>query len=338
MAGTLESLSDATLFKMGHTHLRQFYDLIHRGETLGLEMYLRRSPVDEAIRAVLGWWENTLLDNPGCHAYGTHARLLVPTWGDGSGTGTGGTIQLPLDPVLRMWRGVWEPHVFRFTSNRKELDTLRLTLQQILSDVESDPSLAITGTTLFYFTDNEVTYYVCAAGSSRKPDLHALVLEIRRLQMLLGVFLNVVHVPGLVMIQQGTDSLSRGVWVSPLHLRTDPNALNGHVFAPLAFDPILVDDIIHDFALPSSDSWRYQPWDSPWDAAVLLDRLTVWFPPPEMARQALVFQLLAFCERPRTTSALFFIPRVLVGSWRGLSSYLSELTVLRDGQRVFRPP
>jgi len=343
VAGTLESLSDATPFKMGHSRLRGMYELIHRGEdTFGLASYLRKSPVCGDTRSDLGWWEETLLSNPGCRAYGHRAHVLVPTWGDGSGTGTGGTIQLPGTSRLIMWRGVWEPHVFRFTSNKKELDTLRLTLAQILDDVQSGHCASLDGTTLFYFTDNEVTYYICAAGSSRIPPLHSLILEIRRLQILLGVFLNTVHVPGKVMITQGTDSLSRGVWVSPLHDRANPDHLNGMVFSPVSFDPSLVDHIIqsHSQVVPPDGirPWRHQPWDSPWETESLFDTLTVWFPPPEMARQAIIFQLLAFCERPLTTSAIFVIPRVLVGCWRGLSSYLTELAVIKEHDWTFSPP
>ena len=55
---------------------------------------------------------------------------LCPNWGDGSGTGTGGTLSL-LDQPLRMWQGQWDPIVYRFSSNWKELKTLLLTLEQL---------------------------------------------------------------------------------------------------------------------------------------------------------------------------------------------------------------
>jgi hypothetical protein len=43
------------------------------------------------------------------------------TWGDGSGTGTGGTFQVIQasqgNMSLEVWMGMWEPQVFHFSSN-----------------------------------------------------------------------------------------------------------------------------------------------------------------------------------------------------------------------------
>ena len=65
-----------------------------------------------------------------------------------------------------------------------------------------------------YFTDNDVTYWVTSNGSARTPSLHSLVVEIKTLELALNVRLIPVHVPGVVMISQGTDGLSRGVWAT----------------------------------------------------------------------------------------------------------------------------
>jgi hypothetical protein len=72
---------------------------------------------------------------------------------DGSGTGLGGTLGL-LDKPLKMWQGEWSPHVFKFSSNFKELGTLLLTLQELLKIGSSE----LRGTTIFYFTDNTTVY------------------------------------------------------------------------------------------------------------------------------------------------------------------------------------
>ena len=77
------------------------------------------------------------------------------------------------------------------------------------------------GTTVFSFTDNLTTYWVATSGSSPLPCLHARIEVIRLLKMELDCCLQVVHVPGVVMIDQGTDDLSRGIWVSPFHGLTD---------------------------------------------------------------------------------------------------------------------
>ncbi len=107
-----------------------------------------------------------------------------------------------------MWMGQWTPFVFHHSSNWKELKTLLLTLQAIHR--ARPPKLHRA--TLFYFTNNSTTYWVCSSGSSRSPELHRLVEQIKLLELELNIELQVVHVPGVVMIQQGTDGLSRGIW------------------------------------------------------------------------------------------------------------------------------
>ena len=80
----------------------------------------------------------------------------MPMFGDGSGTGTGGTISVPDSPQL-MWSAAWNVVVYRFSSNYKELNTLLLALQTMRQYSEIDK---IRHTTVFYFTDNTVTYYI----------------------------------------------------------------------------------------------------------------------------------------------------------------------------------
>ena len=65
------------------------------------------------------------------------------TWGDGSGTGAGGTFNLVSsqsnDPTVRLdfWKGVWSFSVTSFSSNRKEMRTLLQHLEHEQSSKES---------------------------------------------------------------------------------------------------------------------------------------------------------------------------------------------------------
>lgn len=53
-----------------------------------------------------------------------------------------------------------------------------------------------------------------------QPDFtHKLIVEIKLMELKLGCHLVVIHVPGVLMINQETDGLSRGVWVSPFRNR-----------------------------------------------------------------------------------------------------------------------
>lgn len=153
-----------------------------------------------------------------------------------------------------------------------------------------------------------------------------LIEEIRLLELELQCHLQVIHVPGVVMIQQGTDGLSRGVRATVLHELADQSRLTSAVFEPMVPDPILTTLLANDLGF---QTWRLQPWNSVWNTRDLFDCLNVWFPPPEVARQALTFMLEAWVEQPLTTSAIFFVPRVIPAFWHGLSRYIQELPLLR---------
>ena len=324
-AGVLQSLVEATPRLLGSTYLRRFHSLVHPvGGGTGLAPYLTRTSITSGVRTDLQWWRAFLLHDEGRFARSTQSATLVPNWGDGSGTGTGGTLGLPNRP-LRMWMGQWSPCLFSFTSNYKELATLLLTMEHI----ERDHAEEVTGTTLFYFTDNSVTYYIAAKGSSGYPQLHSLIEKIRLIELRLHCVLQVVHVPGVLMIRQGTDGLSRGIWASPLHNLVDSQHLTARLFAPVPFSSRLVTEYVTWAGLTS---WTFKPWDHVWDAVSCFGLLTVWFPPPELARQLLIFLLSMWVEQARTTSALLFIPRIVPAFWHGLSRHIVEWPTIYPAQ------
>ena len=113
------------------------------------------------------------------------------------------------------------------------------------------------------------------------------------------------------MIEQGTDSLSRGVWCSPWHGIPDQRTIAAHVFSPIQPDFTLINSIVKQFGL--STRWIYCDWHKLWTSYAVMDSFTVWFPPPELARQLLIEILTLWSERPLSTQALFIIPRVLSG-------------------------
>ena len=147
---------------------------------------------------------------------------------------------------------------YKFSSNSKELSTLKVTLECLLAE---DPD-SICNTTVFYFTDNSAVYWIASSGSSASEPLHALIESIRIYELRLGCHLQVVHVPGLLMIRQGTDGLSRGIWMSALQGLIDTRRLTQAVFDPLPFDPYLVQEYVN--LLPAmhhqSRAWVYCDW------------------------------------------------------------------------------
>ena len=256
-------------------------------------------------------------------AYPLKASTLVPTYGDGSGTGTGGTLDLP-KTGMTMWMGQWSPAVSTHSSNWKELKTLLLVLQQLH---HSPLREEVRDVVLFYFTDNVVTYYIGASGSSTSPGLHELIKQARNYEMMLGCRLQVVHIPGKLMIQQGTDGLSRGIWSSPLHGEVDQGSFTAALFAPAPLEWGQVRHFAARLGL-AHKQWVHSPWSDPLMDGDLLHRFTVHCPPPELARQTIVFLLEAWVESPTDTGALIFVPRVVPAFWHGLSRHLTELAVV----------
>jgi hypothetical protein len=173
-AGVLESLVDATPLRLGHTYLRRFHSVVHPPDLgTGAAPYYTTATVPPDVKDDLRWWRRNLLLGQGRFARSHRSATLVPNWGDGSGTGTGGTLGLP-DRPLKMWMGQWSPVVYKFSSNWKELMTLKLSLLNILQ--EGAPSAR--GTTIFYFTDNMAVYWISASGSTLLFDTILWLLRI----------------------------------------------------------------------------------------------------------------------------------------------------------------
>ena len=156
-AGILESMSDATPKHLGHTHLRQFHTLVHPPELgTGAEPYFTRTQLTGEVINELHWWVKFLKTGEDWYSRPAKSATLVPTFGDGSGTGTGGTFLLPEGP-LQMWQGKWAPVVYKFSTVWKELAALKETL---ISIRDSPHSSSVKGTLIFYFTDNSGVYWI----------------------------------------------------------------------------------------------------------------------------------------------------------------------------------
>eukprot|EP00978_Attheya_sp_CCMP212_P036872 scaffold170239_cov26-Attheya_sp.AAC.1 len=171
-----------------------------------------------------------------------------------------------------------------------------------------------------------VTYELINRGSSSSPGLQDLLREIKSLEITLKCHLIAIHVPGVSMIRQGTDGLSRGFWLAPHRARLSPSVETACVFRGALPTPSVVtwlkaivccdrpDMTHHWLILTSMASW------APGDC---LGRSVLGFPPPHLARQMVTQVLLAWAESPLTTSALFLIPRVFQRQWRRANKALS---------------
>ena len=234
-----------------------------------------------------------------------------------------------------MWSAVWNAVVYRFTSNFKELSTLLLSLRNLRDYGKLD---TIQHSTVFYFTDNSVTYHIAASGSSGTPSLHDLISSIRLIEIELDIHLTVIHIPGVVMIQQGTDDLSRGIWISNLHSRMNEREMLAAVFAPVSFHESLLPTLFDIVPEIDPSTCYYYPWDAHWSEQLCFHYTTIWCPPPELGRQVITFLLNMWVEQPRTTSALVVLPRTCSASYWGLSKYIRHRGTIYPAKTSLYPP
>jgi hypothetical protein len=174
---------------------------------------------------------------------------------------------------------------------------------------------------MFYFTDNMTTYFIVQGGSSSSPNLHELIRRIKDLEIKLGCRLEVIHVPGELMIKEGTDDLSRGVW---LGLERIPKAFN---FSARALDgvtptPTLTNWLLNLCGYASSTPHTKQGALDPWDFPSMAGQLSMWYPTPEIARQAVSTFLTAWVELPLTTAAIFAVPRAMQKDWAYINRHV----------------
>jgi hypothetical protein len=332
--GVLQALVPATPANLGQTFLRRSYNILYAAldsssDYVPAEIFYSTVILDIATIQDLVWWIQALQVEVYRPTRYERAATLAPGWGDGSGTGSGGTLRIAMGPTAQ-WMGVWLLHVSGTSSNWKELRTLL----QMLEDLVKRNDDPVRGMTVFYFTDNSTVYYAVQKGSSNST-LHSLIVRIKLAELQLGCLLEAIHVPGTVMIVQGTDGLSRGVWVSPLHTTVNPVLTTAQVFDPIPFTSALTPWVLQEAGLALDTPVTFRPWNGRWTARPVLHRTTIWCPPPEMARQLLCFLLGRWVESPWDTSALLVIPRVLQRQWMNLSKHVTEVGLYQPSEFPF---
>ena len=122
--------------------------------------------------------------------------------------------------------GVWGARAVNQSSNW---------LRTVLATLEHEAAREVNRVcpkTMFLLTYNLVSYYILRSGSSTSPMLHQLIMQVKALEAQLGCFLEVGHVPGTCMITQGTDGLSRGLWLTPERM---PTNLHQILFLPVPY-------------------------------------------------------------------------------------------------------
>ena len=139
------------------------------------------------------------------------------------------------------------------------------------------------------------------------------------------------------MIEQGTDGLSRGIWMSNLHSFMDERKMLSAIFAPVSFNDSLIPLIAEKVPEVDLSTSFYYPWERNWSEQLCFHRNTIWCPPPELGRQVITFLLNMWVEVPRTTSALVILPQTCSASYWGLSKYIIHRGSIYPTKTPLRP-
>lgn len=333
ITGVLQSIVEATPQRIGQGHLRSLYDDLHRMEEETEEL---AHPVEKFYSAVeltpasleaLRWWQTYLVSNPGATtSRRTTQNGIIMKWGDGSGTGTGGTTECyPVEPEqtpepnIELWMGVWRVQAKPNSSNWKEARTILAALQQ------ERGSNRVKGTTVFYMTDNLVSYYILNGGSSKIATLHKLVMEIKEMELELDCRLEVVHVPGTLMIEQGADAQSRGLWLAP---ERRPRGINQLLFNAVPFQDQFGAWLM-SLVGQANQPYTHESYLHRTSMLDVLGRWTIWTPVPEGARQVIVAYLQSWVQASTTTGGIFVVPRILQKQWGRICRYVKEQGVFQ---------
>jgi hypothetical protein len=252
----------------------------------------------------MDWWFSSLQKGLSRTSQPSDASVFSLHFGDGSGTGTGVFYDRPEPSERESWMGTWTVRAKGQTSNWKELRTLVEVLAQ-----EPVATSRFRLHKVFYFTDNMVSADVVRTGRSRSPKLHALVRELKRLELVHECQVEVIQIPGEEIIEEGSDGLSRGIWNTALQVpRVFPVA---EIFEPFVLDHQLIAWAYAQAGVTQPSRVRsFRDLDD-WTKSDMVKRDCIWSVSPTVARQAFTAAALAWAESPLDSSHLFIVPRVM---------------------------
>jgi hypothetical protein len=261
---------------------------------------------------------------------GSSYASVVYGCGDASGSGFGSAFVTEgnqkdlskFDSDISYRVGVWGSDSDNVSSNFREL---RNVVESIEDQVDQGK---LNNAELFMFTDNSTAEAAFYRGSSSNKALFELVLRLKKLEMSAGLRIQLIHIAGLRMIDNGVDGLSRGCLTEGVMAGTP--YLNFFPLNETAFErsPRLLDDFkqmlpFDDIALLEPADWFEKGHDiRDWIKnkkgfwyPVLEAGTYIWQPAPAVAKYA-VEELRKARLKRHDSCHVFVCPRVFTTKWR----------------------
>ena len=267
---------------------------------------------------------------------GKRVAVVHYGFGDASKSGFGATIQ---DANLNLWYrlGVWSCNEEDESSNYRELANLVEALEDRLTSTDS------SGTELYIFTDNSTAEAAFYKGTSSSKKLFQLVLRLKMLEVERRCIINIIHVAGTRMIQQGTDGLSRGDFSTgvmqgqsilsfvPIHLSCLERSTKLKEWIVSMVPPAAGEE---EIIFLDSSGWFERGHDiiggCKNDDGIWTPKYKsgtyVWTPPPAAALVA-VEQLRRARHKREDSTHIFLVPRLMTPEWQRQLHRVSDLFV-----------
>jgi hypothetical protein len=272
-------------------------------------------------------------------------RLSVALYGFGDASGSGFGRTIGDAHQLKYSHGIWGRDDEGASSNFRELNNLVIALEEGMAEGY------LENTELWVFTDNSTAESVFFKGHSSSPKLNDLALRLRTLEMNGKLKIQMVHIAGTRMIEQGTDGLSRGDFMEGV--MTGRSILN---FVPLnrsALDrqPEILNWLKSWVPFRSLIRLKIEDWYDKghgliggskdtygvWMPTEMEEGWLIWDPPPAIADIA-VEQLEESRHKRKHLNHIFVSPRLMTYCWRKkLSKICDVLFEIPPGARCFWP-
>jgi len=233
---------------------------------------------------------------------------------------------------IRYRVGLWSPEEEEESSNYKELKNLVDTIK------EEAGAGRLRDCELFIFTDNSTAEGCFYRGTSKSRYLHALVLELRKVEMTFGMTIHVVHISGRRMIAQGTDGCSRGSMMEGVMAGKDMLTFIDLSRSALERYPQLINWVRSWTRHPDLEPLTPEGWFEEGHGITggVKDKHGVWIPthepkgnlhlwaPPPAVSDAALEELLKARHKRTDTYHVVLIPHLMTPRWRRLFSKVCD--------------
>ena len=314
MASLVGELSfAANAVPAGRCFLVRMYDAIHEvwaDKTGAHADYDRDVPITAEARMDLKWWEQCLEEADCVRLWRSKSFALHRCWSDASNYGFAESIAVNETeefPQMQFTHGLWPEAVASFSSNWHELATI---VHSIKSRFEQ-----VRNSNVHFMTDNTTAVRAVNTGTVRSPPLMALARELKLLQAKGNIGIEAIHLPGAIMMVQGTDQASRSMpWVGMY----SGKAGSHDTFAPMDWPRFELNGAILELlaelkTAEADDVSDPKEW---FGSAELAGRDTFLHLRPCHVSQALEALLDAQLREGSTTAFTVVAPMVGLQSWR----------------------